>query len=61
MFTDITNLTPAERLAEITEAIDNARRLQWNASQMNDARGVFAAERILEGLWAERDAIVASL
>jgi hypothetical protein len=50
-----------ERLREIGEAIHSARTVQWNASQMNDARGVFATERILDGLYAERDAIVADL
>jgi hypothetical protein len=55
------NATPEQRLREIAEAIHSARTLEWNASQMNDARGVFAAGRILDGLYAERDAIVASL
>jgi hypothetical protein len=50
-----------ERIAEISERILDARRVQWNASQMNDARGVFATERILDGLYAERDALVAQL
>lgn len=50
-----------ERLAELADAIDSAKRVQWNASQMNDARGVFATERILDGLYAERDAIVADV
>ena len=53
--------TPEQRLDEIKAAIHSARTLEWNASQMNDARGVFAAGRILDGLYAERDAIVAEL
>jgi hypothetical protein len=53
--------TPKQRLAELADAIHSARTLQWNASQANNARGVFAAERILDGLFAERDAIVKSL
>ena len=51
---------PAERVAQIDESIHSARVLQWNASQMHNARGVFRAERILEQLYAERDAIVAA-
>ena len=53
--------TPEQRLDEIAQAIHSARTLEWNASQMNDARGVFAADRILNDLYAERDAIVAEL
>lgn len=49
------------RLDEIKAAIHSARTLEWNASQANDARGVFAAGRILDDLYAERDAIVAEL
>lgn len=49
---------PAERIADLDEHILHARRVQWNASQMNRASGVFAAERILESLYVERDAIV---
>ena len=55
------NATPEQRLAELKDAIHSARTLQWNASQMHNARGVFAAERILDDLYAERDAIVAEL
>jgi hypothetical protein len=51
---------PAERVADLDESIHSARVLQWNASQMHNARGVFRAERILEQLYAERDAIVAA-
>jgi len=49
------------RLDEIKAAIHSARTLEWNASQMNDARGVFAAGRILDDLYAERDEIVAQM
>lgn len=59
MFTALNNLTPAERVADIDASIHSARTLQWNASQMHNARGVFAAERILDDLYRERDAIVA--
>lgn len=61
MFTALpADMTPAERVAEIDERILDARRVEWNASQMNRAAGVFAAGRILDGLYAERDAIVAA-
>jgi hypothetical protein len=59
MFTALNNLTPAERVAELDESIHSAKLVQWNASQMHRASGVFAAERILDGLYRERDAIVA--
>jgi hypothetical protein len=60
MFTALDpNATPAERVADLDARILDARRVEWNASQMNRAAGVFAAERILKGLYAERDAIVA--
>lgn len=49
----------AERVADIDESIYSARMLQWNASQMHNAGGVFRAERILEALYTERDGIVA--
>ena len=60
MFTALDlNTPPAERVADLDERILDARRVEWNASQMNRAAGVFAAGRILDGLYAERDAIVA--
>lgn len=59
-FTDITNLTPAERVAELDESILSARRLAWNASQMGDAASFGRVDRILDGLYRERDGIVAA-
>ena len=56
----VVSADPAERVADLDESIHSARVLQWNASQMHNARGVFRAERILEALYAERDAIVAA-
>ena len=50
-----------QRLVEVRESILSARRVEWNASQMDHARGVFGAERILNGLYAEEDAICAEL
>jgi hypothetical protein len=43
------------KVQRIKEQIENAKRLQWNASQMRDARGVFAARRELENLWKQLD------
>lgn len=54
------NATPAERVADLDARILDARRVQYNASQMRRSAGVFAAESILEGLYAERDAITAA-
>lgn len=60
MFTALNGLTPAERVAELDESILSARRLAWNASQMGDAASFGRVDRLLDGLYAERDAIVAA-
>jgi hypothetical protein len=49
--------SPADRLAEIDEAIHSARVLRWNASRMGDAASFGRVDRILEDLYRERDAI----
>lgn len=41
---------------EIASQITNVRRLLWNASQVNDARGVFRLQAELDRLIARRDA-----
>lgn len=47
----------ASKLAELDKRIADARAVQANASAMNRAAGVFAAEDILLSLYAERDAL----
>lgn len=49
--------SPAQQVADLDNAITDARRVQYNASQMGRSRGVFAAEGILTALYTERDAI----
>lgn len=51
MARDLTTLTNAE----LREAYLAAKRLQYNASLMRRAGGVFAMERELEAVWAEAD------
>ena len=48
-----------QRLAALDEAIHSARVLAWNASQMGDAASFGRVDRILDGLYRERDGIVA--
>jgi hypothetical protein len=52
--------SPAERIADLDESILSARRLAWNASQMGNAASFGRVDRILTGLYTERDAIVAA-
>lgn len=50
----------AQRLVQVYDAIHSAKRVQWLASQTRDAGAVFRAERILENLYAECDALAAA-
>jgi hypothetical protein len=43
------------KVQRIKEQIQNAKELQWNASQQRNASGVFTARRELESLWAQLD------
>lgn len=54
-----TTANPAERVADIDEAVLDARRLAWNASNMHDAAGYGRLDRLIEALYTERDAITA--
>jgi hypothetical protein len=51
---------PAARIVQVLDSIQDAKRLQWNASQMRRAAGVFAMERTLEGLYTELDGLTAA-
>ena len=39
------------KVQHIKMQIENAKAIQWNASKMRDAVGVFSARRELEILW----------
>lgn len=45
------------RIQELKAQVRNARKLQYNASQMRNARGVGNMERLLEKLYREIDEI----
>lgn len=52
------NSTPNSELTQLTEAelreqLYNARVLQWNASQMRRAKGVFKMEREIKAICRE--------
>ena len=47
--------TKQNEIEFIKNQISNARRLQWNASQMRDAAGVFRMQRELEALYRKLD------
>ena len=46
-----------DRLQELKKQVRNARKLEWNASQMRNARGVGNMQRELEKLYREIDKI----
>lgn len=58
MFSTISH-DPAERIADLDEQILAWRKLEYNASNMHNARGVGNCGRALEALYRERDGIVA--
>ena len=46
-----------ERVVDLDARILDARRLAWNASQMGNAASFGRVDRILDALYAERDAL----
>lgn len=48
------------RVEYLEKQAANARQLQYNASEMRDARGVFRIEHVLLNLYREIDALLAS-
>jgi hypothetical protein len=46
-----------ERVIQIDENVRAARRIQYDAANIGNARGVGNMERLLEALYTERDAI----
>jgi hypothetical protein len=53
-------MTKQERITQLEAQIKSTRKLQYNASQMRRASGVFKCERQLEKLYRELDALRAS-
>lgn len=50
-------MTKEQQIQILKVQILNAKQIQWNASQMRRASGVFAAQRELETLYRKLDAL----
>jgi hypothetical protein len=49
--------TKQTQIENLKNQIANARRIQWNASQMRNAAGVFNCQRELETLYRKLDSL----